>query len=125
MKKYPVRCPVSSYLYVMDGHWKSMIVWLLRDGSQRFKDFLKTLPDISTKILTQQLKELEEDNIISRTSFKEKPPKVEYTLTEYGQTLIPVISSLRKWGFTHLQQNPFLLHPESAWVGKLSDPLKS
>jgi DNA-binding HxlR family transcriptional regulator len=107
----------------MDGHWKPMIVWRLRDTSLRFKDFLELLPDISTKILSEQLKELEEDDIIERKAFREAPPRVEYSLTEYGQTLIPVLSVLRAWGFTHLQKNPSILAPDSPWTGKLNEPL--
>lgn len=123
MKKYPVRCPVSSYLCIMDGHWKPMLVWYLRNKSLRFKDFLELLPDISTKVLTEQLNELEEDHIILRKSFKEIPPRVEYSLTEYGLTLIPVLGTLREWGFKHLQQHPAILHKESAWKDKLNGPL--
>ncbi|MGE5107739.1 MAG: winged helix-turn-helix transcriptional regulator [Sphingobacteriales bacterium] len=125
MKKYPVRCPVSSYLCVMDGHWKPMIVWCTREKSQRFRDYLELLPDISSKVLTEQLKELEEDNIIVRTAFKEAPPRVEYSLTAYGSTLVPVLASLREWGFKHLQNNPKILHKKSKWVKKLNQPLNS
>lgn len=125
MKKYPVRCPVSSYLCVMDGHWKPLIVWHTRNKALRFKDFSEILPDISTKVLTEQLKELEEDKIISRESFREIPPRVEYSLTEYGQTLIPVLSTLRAWGFQHLRQNPSIIHPESLWLDKLNVPLEN
>ena len=125
MKKYPVRCPVSSYLCIMDGHWKPMIVWYLRNNTLRFRDFQQILPDISTKVLSAQLKELEEDHIVTRKSFKEIPPRVEYGLTDYGLTLIPVITSLRSWGFKHLQQNPAILDTESAWIGKLNKPLEN
>jgi DNA-binding HxlR family transcriptional regulator len=125
MKKYPVRCPVSSYQCVMDGHWKPMIVWYMRNGELRFKDFLQLLPDISTKVLSAQLKELEDDRIITRKSFKEIPPRVQYALTEYGLTLLPVIAVLRAWGFTHLQQHPAILHKESSWVNKLHSPLEN
>jgi DNA-binding HxlR family transcriptional regulator len=125
MKKYPVRCPVSSYLCVMDGHWKPMMVWYLRNKALRFGDFLQVLPDISTKVLSAQLKELEADQIIFRKPFKEIPPRVEYALTEYGLTLIPVISALRAWGFTHLRQHPTILHTESSWTNKLQSPLEN
>jgi len=125
MKQYPVRCPVSSYLCVMNGHWKPMMVWHLRNRALRFKDFQVLLPDISTKVLSEQLKELEEDQILTRRTFREVPPKVEYALTEYGKTLIPVISTLREWGFKHLQQHPTILHPESDWVDRLDKSLTS
>ena len=124
MKKYPVRCPVSAYLCIMNGHWKPMMVWHLRNKNLRFKDFQELLPDISSKVLTEQLKELEEDQVILRTTYKETPPRVEYSLTNYGLTLIPVLATLRSWGFKHLQKNPSILHPESAWTKKLKQPLK-
>jgi DNA-binding HxlR family transcriptional regulator len=59
MKKYPVRCPVTAYLNVMDGRWKPIIVWYIKDKPLRFKELQETIPDISTKVLAEQLKELE------------------------------------------------------------------
>jgi len=123
MKKYPVRCPITSYLCIMDGHWKPIIVWDLRNGNLRFKELLALLADISTKVLTEQLKELEEDKIINRITYRESPPRVEYALTEYGKTLIPVLATLREWGFKHLQQKPELLVEDSPWAGRLQEPL--
>lgn len=125
MKKYPVRCPISSYSCIVDGHWKPMIVWHLRNKSLRFKELMELLPDISTKVLSEQLKELEVDNILLRKKFKEIPPKVEYSLTEYGSTLVPVISTIREWGFKHLKNNPKILHPKSKWVTMLRKKLPS
>lgn len=125
MKKYPVRCPITSYLCIMDGHWKPIIVWDLRNGNLRFKDLLALLADISTKVLTEQLKELEEDKIINRITYRESPPRVEYALTEYGKTLLPVVATLREWGFQHLQQKPELLVEDSPWVTRLHEPLGS
>ena len=125
MKKYPVRCPISSFSCIVNGHWKPMIIWNLRNKSLRFKDLIELLPDISTKVLSEQLKELENDRIIIRKKFKEIPPRVEYSLTEYGSTLTPVIATIREWGFKHLQKNPKILHPKSKWVGKLKKKLTS
>ena len=124
MKKYPVRCSVTSYLCIMDGNWKPLIVWRMRNESLRFKDFLELIPDISTKVLTEQLRELEDDEIIMRKNFKEIPPRVEYSLTTYGATLIPVITILRAWGFKHLKKNPKILDKKSEWKNKLNQPLK-
>lgn len=125
MKKYPVRCPVSSYLCVMEGHWKPIMVWHMRKQDLRFKDFLEILPDISTKVLTEQLKELEEDKIVTRKVFKEIPPRVEYHLTKYGQSLVPVLTTMRTWGFEHLRKNPSILSRDSLWSGKLNQPLRN
>lgn len=119
MKKYPVRCPVTAYLHVMDGHWKPILVWCLQDGSQRYNELMGIVPDISTKVLTQQLKELEADGILRREVFGEIPPRVEYSLTHYGCSLLPVLATLREWGLHHLKKNTHLLHPDSEWKKKL------
>jgi DNA-binding HxlR family transcriptional regulator len=120
MKKYPVRCPITTYLSIMDGHWKPIIVWYLREKPLRFKDMMSIIPDISTKVLTEQLKELEADHIIHRKAFDELPPRVEYNLTSYGTTLLPGLSILREWGFNHLKENKNILHPDSQWHKKLA-----
>ena len=120
MKKYAVRCPISSYQCIMDGHWKPMIVWYLQHQSLRFKDLLEVLPDISTKVLTEQLEELAKDNILQRISFREVPPRVEYSLTPYGKTLLPVLTAIKGWGLNHLKKNPAILHKQSEWRKKLN-----
>jgi DNA-binding HxlR family transcriptional regulator len=120
MKKYPVRCPVTSYLSVMDGHWKPIIVWYMKDASLRFKDLLSLIPDVSTKVLTEQLRELEHDQIIARKAYDELPPRVEYNLTAYGATLLPALAVLREWGLSHLKINKHILHSNSPWQQKLA-----
>lgn len=119
LKKYPVRCPVTAYLHVMDGHWKPIIVWYLGKQSLRYNELMDLVPDISTKVLAEQLKELEGDGIIRREVFAEIPPRVEYTLTHYGTTLLPVVTVLREWGLKHLKKNAQLLHPDSEWKKKI------
>jgi|SRR2546428_6121862 len=103
MKKYEVRCPITAYLSIMDGHWKTIIIWQLNDRSLRFNELLKAIPDISTKVLTEQVKELEFDNILVRKAFSKIPPRVEYSLTKYGESLLPVLVELRQWGLRHLK----------------------
>jgi len=103
----------------MDGHWKPILIWRLRDEPLRFKSLLEAIPDISTKVLTEQLKELEADGIIIRKAYSELPPRVEYSLTHYGKTLLPALVVLREWGLQHLKQNTGLLHPGSKWPKKL------
>jgi len=119
MKKYPVRCPVTAYLNVMDGHWKPIIVWYIRNKPLRFKELQEAMPDISTKVLSEQLKELEEDVILVRKTFNETPPRVEYSLTNYGKSLLPALTVLREWGLKHLKINKHILHPQSEWNKKL------
>jgi len=106
----------------MDGHWKPIIVWYLKDESLRFKELLALLPDISTKVLTDQLKELEADKIVNRDVYNELPPRVEYHLTKYGRTLLPALKVLRQWGLVHLKLNRSILHKDSPWQQKLPAP---
>ena len=119
MKKYPIRCPVTAYLRVIDGHWKPIILWNLQKKPLRFKDILSVLPDISTRVLTEQLNEMEEDKLISRKAYNETPPRVEYELTDYGMTLLPGLALLREWGLRFLKENKHVLHPDSEWNQKI------
>ena len=117
MKKYPVRCPITSCLSVIEGHWKPIIIWVLRKENLRYKEIAELMPDVSSKVLADQLKALEEDKIIERQAFAEIPPRVEYAITERGKTLLPVIQAMREWGFNHFKENPQILHPDSHWAG--------
>jgi Predicted transcriptional regulators len=119
MKKYTVRCPVTAYLRVIDGHWKPLLIWHLQAKPLRFKDILLRLPDISSRVLTQQLSEMEEDKLISRRAYNETPPRVEYELTDYGRTLLPGLALLREWGLQFLKAHKDVLHPDSEWNQKI------
>lgn len=90
--------PVELSLDVIGGKWKMPIVWRLKEGTRRYGELRRSLPKITHKMLTQQLRELEEDEIISRKVYPEVPPKVEYSLTLLGKSVIPVIDMLREWG---------------------------
>jgi DNA-binding HxlR family transcriptional regulator len=94
----PRNCPVTRTVDYIGGKWKPIILELLMDGTIRFGKLALFLPSISRKILTQQLRELEEDGLISRHSYPEKPPRVEYKLSEKGQTLVPVLQAMHEWG---------------------------
>jgi DNA-binding HxlR family transcriptional regulator len=95
----PERCLVRPALKVLGGKWKAIILYhLLEDRTLRFGQLRRFLPDATQKMLTQQLRELERDGIVSRKVYHQVPPKVEYSLTEFGQTLRPVMTELRKWG---------------------------
>ncbi|HSR18764.1 MAG TPA: winged helix-turn-helix transcriptional regulator [Ignavibacteriaceae bacterium] len=85
-------------LEVIGGKWKMPILWLLKDDPKRYGELKKLLPGVTHKMLTQQLRELESDEIISRKVYPEVPPKVEYNLTLLGKSVIPVIDLLREWG---------------------------
>lgn len=94
----PNNCPVTHALNKMGGKWKPVVIYLIRNGCNRFGALQRAIPEISKQMLTQQLRELEEDLILNRTIFAEIPPRVEYTLTSYGETLFPVIDALSEWG---------------------------
>jgi len=74
------------------------VIWRLKDGSKRYGELRRSLPKVTHKMLTQQLRELEQDEIIKRKVYAEVPPKVEYSLTLLGESIIPVIDLLREWG---------------------------
>ena len=90
--------PVELSLYIIGGKWKIPIIWRLKDGSKRYGELRRSLSKVTHKMLTRQLRELEQDEIISRKVYQEVPPKVEYSLTLLGESIIPVIDLLREWG---------------------------
>ena len=81
-------CPVETTLAVIGGKWKPLILWQLSEGVHRFLELQRLVPGITRKMLTQHLRELEEDGIVARKSYNQIPPKVEYSLTHYGNTLV-------------------------------------
>lgn len=95
-------CPVEAALEVIGGKWKPLILWALGDNVLRFGELQKGLPGVNAKMLTKQLRELEEDGIITRTIFPEIPPRVEYAITDFGKTLIPILQALCNWGAQYL-----------------------
>ncbi len=90
--------PVELSLSIIGGKWKMLILWRLREASMRYGELRKSLPKVTHKMLTQQLRELESDEIIIRKVYPEVPPKVEYSLTLLGKSVIPVIDLLNEWG---------------------------
>jgi DNA-binding HxlR family transcriptional regulator len=103
-RKY--RCPVEATLDVIGGKWKSVILFWLRDDVCRFGELRRKIPDVSERMLTQHLRELEEDGVVQRKVYAVVPPKVEYSLTPYGRTLRPITDLLCAWGKKHLRQHP-------------------
>jgi DNA-binding HxlR family transcriptional regulator len=96
-------CPVEAALDVIGGKWKPLILWALGDNVLRFGELQKGLPGVNAKMLTKQLRELEEDGVIRRTVYPEVPPRVEYSITEFGKTLFPVLQALCNWGAHYLE----------------------
>ena len=109
MKKVEVSCPITATMNIIGGKWKSVILWYLKDKPLRFGELHKSIHKCSLKIFNSDLKDLEKDGIVKREVFAEVPPKVEYSLTEYGKSLLPVIITLREWGVKRLMENPDLM----------------
>lgn len=97
-------CPVEATLEVIGGKWKGIILHHLLSETLRFSELRRLMPEITQRMLTKQLRELEADNLVSREIYPVVPPKVEYSLTPYGETLAPVIEALRIWGAQHLER---------------------
>lgn len=95
-------CPVEYTLDVIGGKWKGVLLYHLIDGTKRFNEFRKICPDITQRMLTLQLRELEHDGIVHREVYHQVPPKVEYSLTDFGRTLEPIIVSMKQWGETYM-----------------------
>jgi DNA-binding HxlR family transcriptional regulator len=95
-------CSVRAALGIIGGKWKPVIIYHLMEGTRRFGELRKLLPDATQKMLTQQLRELEQDGVVARKVHQVVPPKVEYSLTPYGRTLRPVMRELCKWGEKHM-----------------------
>jgi len=98
LSKEPTPCPVTATIELIGGKWKTIILYSLSNGTKRFGEIAVRIPGISRKVLTEQLKELENAGLIVREEFKEIPPRVEYTLTELGKSLMPVFRELEIWG---------------------------
>lgn len=94
-------CPVEYTLDVIGGKWKGVLLYHLVDGKKRFNEFRKICPTITQRMLTLQLRELETDGIVHREVYQQVPPKVEYTLTDFGRTLVPLILLMKEWGETY------------------------
>jgi DNA-binding HxlR family transcriptional regulator len=94
----PYGCPVEATLEVIGGKWKGIILFHLTLGTKRFNELRRLMPDITQRMLTLQLRELEKDGIVHREVYREVPPKVEYSLTEFGHTIKPIIMLMRDWG---------------------------
>lgn len=91
-------CPVEAAMDVIGGKYKAMIVYELIDGTRRYSEIQKAVPQATPRMLSKQLKELEEDGVVNRVLYPVVPPKTEYSLTGLGKTLVPIVAALCKWG---------------------------
>lgn len=95
---------VQTTLKIIGGKWKLLILWHLKDGVKRFSELKRLMPEITEKMLIQQPRELEKDEIVNRNVQSDVPPRVEYSFTAYGESLISVLNPLCDWGQKHLQR---------------------
>lgn len=98
IKNPEYRCTVAVTLDIIGGKWKSLILWHLSFKTLRFSQLQRRLNKITQKMLTQQLRELEQDGMINRKVYPEVPPRVEYSLTEMGESVVPILKMMCQWG---------------------------
>ena len=104
MGKPTYDCGLSAALDVIGGKWKPLVLWGLFSGPRRFGELRRQVAGISEKMLVQQLRELEADGVVTRHDFGEVPPRVEYTITEFGASLIEALKPLCGWGNIHMER---------------------
>lgn len=98
--------PIQTTIRIIGRRWKPIILWHLTEQTCRFGELKKRIPDASQKMLTQQLRELEDDGLVHRKVFAQVPPKVEYSITEYGKTGMELLGPLYEWGKQHQETFP-------------------
>lgn len=96
-------CPIEATLALIGGKYKTLILWHLKDTILRFNELKKLIPKATPKMLTQQLRELESDGLIIRVVYPVVPPKVEYSLSDFGKSIIPFLDSMCDWGSDYLE----------------------
>ncbi len=96
------KCPIETSLALIQGKWKVVIMFRLMDEPRRFNELSRLLPKVTQRMLTKQLRELEKDGLVHREIYPQVPSKVEYSLTELADSLIPILLSLRDWGKAHM-----------------------
>lgn len=104
-KKELPACPVETTLTMISDKWKVLILRDLLTGTKRFGELKKSLTGVSQKVLTSQLREMEENGLVERKVYPEVPPRVEYSLTPLGRSLQPIMDAMRVWGEQYKQQN--------------------
>lgn len=104
LKEEAKYCPVSVTQNILMGKWKLAILWIISLQTRRFNELQRLMPNITRGVLTQQLRELERDNLVHREVYREIPPKVEYSLTEIGSSFIPVMMQIMEWGVGYVKK---------------------
>jgi DNA-binding HxlR family transcriptional regulator len=97
------KCPLTAALNAIGGKWSLICLYWLDSGMRRFNELRRLMPDISHKVLTETLRSLESEGLISRTVYAEVPPRVEYRVSDHGKTVLPILQAVRAWGHKHLE----------------------
>lgn len=105
MKSCEFTCPVEATIQLIGGKYKAVILWHLMSGTLRYSQLHKRMPKATDKMLTQQLRELERDGLIDRVVYPVVPPKTEYSLTDFGRSLTPILDEMCNWGKGYLEKN--------------------
>lgn len=101
--KSTFNCPVEATIQLIGGKYKAVILWHLMNDTLRYSELHRKIPKVTDKMLAQQLRELERDGLISRTVYPVVPPKTEYSLTDFGKSLAPILDAMCDWGTDYLQ----------------------
>lgn len=113
MDKIKVTCEMEVTLLAIGGKWKPLILYyLIENGTKRFGELMTFINNVSQKTLTNQLRELERDGLVSRKVYAEVPPKVEYSITEKGQSLLPILDLMCQWGEKNISDQYELINPQ-------------
>lgn len=118
---HKLACPVMATIAMISDKWKVLIICKLKNGTMRFNELRRELESVTQRVLTHQLRELEADGLVKRTVYAEVPPRVEYSLTSLGLTLIPVLENLESWAREHSSE---LLEARAKAEENKRDPLK-
>ena len=104
-EKIEYNCPLEYTQKLIGGKWKPIILWYLASrGVLRYGELKRSIPTISDKMLSEQLKELEADGLIHRKQYKQVPPKVEYSITDKGETVVPLLKKMNQWGLENMEE---------------------
>jgi DNA-binding HxlR family transcriptional regulator len=104
VKAKDTKCPAEYTLAMIGGRWKIPLIFHLQAGARRFSELSRALKGVSQKVLTQQLREMERDGLVTRRVYAQVPPRVEYSLTELGMSLRPVVDAMCRWGEAHVAE---------------------
>lgn len=117
-----LECPILTTITMISDKWKVVILCKLRGGTLRFNELMRALKGVSQRVLTQQLRELEYDGLINRTIYAEVPPRVEYSLSTLGESLVPVLDQLELWARSHCEE---ILQARAAHLANVAGTAKS